>query len=230
MTSPQSLAPDLWLLQYPLKMLGANFGRNVTIIRLSSGKLIIHSTAPFAGADVIAINRLGEPKWMVDTLLRHDTFAKRGRHAFPAVRYLAPEGFSTDLAFPTAPLTPPPAEWSEEVAVARVEGAPEFGEIVMLHRPSRTLIVADLIVNFSGEQKLLAKLFLRIATVGGKHNPGMTVPFKKAIKDEAAYAASLRAILAWDFDRIVVGHGTPLETHGKEKLRATLQNAGVSGL
>jgi hypothetical protein len=230
MAAPQSLATDLWLLSYPLKMLGANFGRNVTIIRLSSGKLVIHSTAPFASADVIAINQLGEPKWMVDALLRHDTFAKRGRRAFPSARYLAPEGFSTDLEFPTAPLIPPPMEWHEEVAAARVEGAPEFGEIVMLHRPSRTLIVADLIVNFRGKQNLLTRFFLRIATVGGKHNPGMTVPFKKAIKDEAAYAASIRAILAWDFDRIIVGHGTPIETHGKEKLRATLQNADVSGL
>ena len=227
MVALQSLAPDLWLLSYPLKMLGANFGRNVTIIRLSSGKLIIHSTAPFASADVIAISQLGEPKWMVDALLRHDTFAKPGRRAFPSARYLAPVGFSMDLEFPTAPLVPPPMEWSEEVAVVSVEGAPDFGEIVMLHRPSRTLIVADLVVNFSGEQNLMTKFFLRIATVGGKHHPGMTIPFKKAIKDQDAFVTSLRTILAWDFERIIVGHGTPVETNGKEKLRATFRNAGV---
>ena len=229
-TRPQHLAPNLWLLAYPLKMLGVNLGRNVTIIRLNAGKLIIHSTAPFTSPDVAAIRELGEPEWIVDTLLRHDTFAAQGRVAFPSARYLAPEGFSKDPGLRIEPLVPPPAEWTEEVAVASVEGAPEFGEIVTLHRPTRTLIVADLIINFVGEQNLWAKLLLRIAAVGGKHDPGMTVPFKKAIRDEAAFAASLRTILSWDFDRIIVGHGTPIPAGGKEILRATIRNAGVAGL
>ena len=229
-TRPEDLAPNLWLLPYPLKTLGVNIGRNVTIIRLNSGKLIVHSTAPFTSQDVEAIRKLGEPEWIVDSLLRHDTFATPGRAAFPSARYLAPEGFSKDLGFRTEPLIPPPAEWKEEVAVASVEGAPEFGEIVTLHRPTRTLVAADLIINFGGEQSLWAKFLLRIASVGGKHDPGMTVPFKKAIRDEAAFVASLKTILSWDFDRIVVGHGTPIPTGGKEILRATIRNAGVAGL
>jgi hypothetical protein len=48
--------------------------------------------------------------------------------------------------------------------------------------------------------------------------------------DEAAFVASLKTILSWDFDRIVVGHGTPIPTGGKEILRATIRNAGVAGL
>jgi hypothetical protein len=210
-------------------MLGVDIGRNVTLIRLNSGKLIIHSTAPFTSGDVTAIREVGEPEWIVDTLLRHDTFAAQGRAAFPSARYLAPEGFSRDLGFRTEPLVPPPEQWIEEVGVARVDGAPEFGEIVMLHRPTRTLVVADLIINFSGEQSLWAAFLLRFASVGGKHDPGMTVPFKKAIKDEAAFAASLRTILSWDFDRIIVGHGSPIQAGGKEILRAAIRNAGVAG-
>ena len=230
MTLPQNLAPNLWLLRYPLKMLGADLGRNVTIIRLSSRKLIIHSTAPFTSHDVAAIRKLGEPVWIVEALLRHDTFATQGRAAFPSARYLAPEGFLKDPGFRIEPLVPPPAEWIEEVTVASVEGAPDFGEIVTLHRPTRTLIVADLLINFGGEQSLWAKFLLRIAAVGGKHDPGMTVPFKKAIKDEAAFVASLKTILSWDFDRIVVGHGTPIPAGGKNILRATIRNAGMAGL
>jgi hypothetical protein len=229
-TRPQSIAPNLWLLPYPLKMLGVNLGRNVTIIRLASGKLIVHSTAPFTVRDIATINALGEPEWIVDALLRHDTFAKEGRAAFSSARYLAPDGFSKNLGFSTEPLIPSPAEWAEEVAVASIDGAPQLGEIVMLHRPSRTLIVADLIFNFGGEQNLWTRFFLSLATVGGRHEPGMTLPFKMAIKDPAAYAAAIRTILTWDFDRIIVGHGTPIATGGKEKLRATLQAAGVAGL
>lgn len=224
----RDIAPNLWMLSYPLKMVGINVGRNVTVIRLASRKLIIHSTAPFTADDVAAIEALGEPAWIADTMLRHDTFAREGHTAFPSARYLAPDGFSKNLGFATQPLIPPPAEWADEVDVAAIDGAPEFGEVVMLHRPSRTLIVADLIFNFAGAQNLWTKFFIRLATVGGRHEPGMTLPFKMAIKDAAAYAASIRTILAWDFGRIIVGHGTPIATGGKEKLRSTLQAAGVS--
>ncbi len=57
----------------------------VTLIRLRSGKLVIHSTAPFTPEDVAAIRALGEPGWLLDGILRHDTFANEGREAFPGI-------------------------------------------------------------------------------------------------------------------------------------------------
>ena len=228
--SLQPIAPNLWLLRYPLVMLGINLGRTVTIIRLATGKLIIHSTGPFSNEDVEAIKGLGEPAWIVEALLRHDTFASEGRRAFPAARYLAPDRFSLTTGFTAEPLIPPPAEWAEEIAVTAIGGAPAFGELVMLHRPSKTLIVADLIFNFEDERSLWAKAFLWLATVNGRYRPGMTLPYKLALKDHVAYAASVREILTWDFDRIIVGHGDPIDSGGREKLRSTLQAAGIQGL
>ena len=216
----QNFAPDLWLKSFPLKMLGANVRRNVSVIRLATGKLIIHSTAPFSTDDVSAISAMGEPAWLIDTLLRHDTFTKEGKDAFPRARYLAP----VDFALPGEPLLPAPAEWSEEIAITPVNGAPEFGEVVMLHRPSRTLIVADLLFNFDGGESWWTKLLLSAATVGGKYSPGMTKPFKAAIKNMPAFKASIQEILTWDFDRVIVGHGVPVTSGGKEKLRAACAN------
>lgn len=209
------LAPDLWFKSFPLKMLGANLRRNVSVIRLASGKLIIHSTGPFSTDDVAEIAGMGEPVWLIDTLLRHDTFTEKGRAAFPNARYLAPAGFP----LPCEPLLPPPAEWQEEIAIASVDGAPDFGEVVMLHRPSRTLIVADLLFHFENDESWWTKLLLAAATVGGHFQPGMTKPFKAAIKNSAAFRASIDNVLAWDFDRIIVGHGVPIESGGREKLK-----------
>jgi hypothetical protein len=223
----QHIDTNLWLMDYPLKTLGINLHRVVTIIRLASGKLIIHSTAPFSSSEADEIRELGQPEWLVDVLLRHDTFAAEGHAAFPGASYLAPEGFSRDLSFPTGSLLSVPAEWAGEVEVLAIEGAPSFGEIVMLHQPSKTLIVGDLIVNFSGEQGLWAKFLSKAASVGGRYEPGMTKPFKSAIQDQAAFSASVHRVLEWDFDRIIVGHGSLLPTGGKQKLRNALQAAGV---
>ena len=140
-----NLTENLWLLRYPLKLLGADLHRNVTVMRLRSGGLVIHSTGPFELEDVAHINSLGRPGWMLDTMLRHDTFAKRGKEAFPDAVYLAPEGFSE---IPAGPLLPTPPEWGDEIEVKRIDGVPSMEEHAVFHRPSRTLIVADLLFNF----------------------------------------------------------------------------------
>jgi hypothetical protein len=48
------------------------------------------------------------------------------------------------------------------------------------------------------------------------------------VKDEAAFIASMRTILEWDFDRIIVGHGDVVERDGKDKLHGALVHAGFA--
>jgi hypothetical protein len=220
-----SIAPNLWMLVYPLKMLGVDVRRNVTIIRLSSGKLVIHSTGPFTAEDVAEIRTLGEPGWILDGILRHDTFAQHGREAFGGIPYLAPEGFSETVGFPTEVIVPAPAEWSGELLALEIQGAPSARDTALLHVPSRTLILTELVFNFADHQPIWTELLLRVA-VGGEHHPGMPRPVKASVTDEAAFKDSLEAILSWDFDRVIVGHGDVIETGGKEKLRAALEAAG----
>jgi hypothetical protein len=224
-TVPQPLAENLWLLAYPLKMLGADLRRNVTLVRLRSGKLLIHSTAPFTAEDVTAIRALGEPGWLLDGILRHDTFAKEGREAFPGIPYLAPEGFSEVVGFPTQPIVPAPIEWEGELLALEIQGAPEARDTALLHIPSRTLILTELIFNFDDDEPLWTELLLRVA-VGGEHHPGMSRPVKAGVKDEAAFKASVASILSWEFDRVIVGHGDVIELDGKAKLRAAIEAAG----
>lgn len=221
------LAENLWLLAYPLKMLGVDLRRNVTLIRLHSGKMVIHSTAPFLPEDLAIIRSLGEPGWVLDGILRHDTFAMEGRKAFPGIPYLAPEGFSKLVGFPTQPIVPAPSEWAGELLVHEIQGAPAARDIAMFHVPSRTLILTELVFNFGGGQPLWTELLLR-AAVGCQHHPGMSRPVKAGVRDKAAFVKSLAAILDWDFDRVIVGHGDVIDSDGKAQLRSALAAAGFS--
>jgi hypothetical protein len=222
---PQPIAENLWLLAYPLKMLGVDLRRNVTLVRLRSGKLLIHSSAPFSSENVAAIRALGEPGWLLDGILRHDTFAREGREAFPGIPYLAPEGFSEVVGFPTQPIVPPPAEWDAELLALEIQGAPDARDTALLHIPSRTLILTELVFNFGDDQPLWTELLLRVA-IGGQHHPGMSRPFKAGVKNEAAFGESIATILSWDFDRVIVGHGDVIPSDGKAKLRSALATAG----
>ena len=129
------LAEGIWLYPYRLTALGVNIGRNVTVIRLESGRLVIHSTAPFTEADIGEIRKLGEPGWLVEGMVDHDTFSGAGRKAFPEIPFLAPAGFQTRVDFPVGSLDAPPMEWLPELEVIRIDGAPMMVEnLLFLHR------------------------------------------------------------------------------------------------
>ncbi len=225
--TPLQLAENLWLFPYPLNIMGANLRRNVTLIRLTSGKTVIHSTAPFSPEDVAMIRSLGEPGWLLDGILRHDTFAKEGRAAFPGIPYLAPEGFAEVVGFETTPIIPAPVEWDGELQALEIQGAPEARDTALLHVPTRTLILTELVFNFGGEETNLTELLLRVA-VGSEHNPGMPRPVRAGVQDREAFLCSLAMIMKWDFDRVIVGHGDVIESGGKAKLRASFDAAGFS--
>ena len=220
------LAENLWLLEYPLSVLGTQHGRNVTVIRLRDGRLVLHSMAPFTEADREGIRERGEPAWLVEAMLLHDTYAAEGRKCFPGVPFLGPEGFEEIVGFPVAPLVPPPSDWAGEVEVALIRGAPRLGEHAFLHLPSRTLIVADLIFNFDAGETGWNRFFHR-HVAGFRRYPGTSRIFRWFVSDREALRRSIEELLSWDFDRIVVGHGKVIEREGKELLCRALDDAGL---
>ncbi|MDB6032902.1 MAG: Methanol oxidation protein [Verrucomicrobiales bacterium] len=222
MTRIEPIGQNIWLLRYPLSLLGVSLGRNVTIMRLVGGELIIHSTAPFTAEDVVAIRALGEPGWLVEATLFHDTFAKQGRQAFPALPYLAPEAFAKSTGLDTYPFDEIlPAAWGNEISVLKLEGIPKLQEIVMLHRPSRTLIVADLVFNW-GPTDSWWENFVRRRMMGIARFPGMSRLFRMNIRNHSAFANSVDTMLSWDFDRLVVAHGEVISTGAKRALSKAL--------
>jgi hypothetical protein len=221
----KKLAENLWVLPYSLRLFGGDLKRAVTIIRLRSDDLVIHSTGPFTPGDVDGISRLGKPGWLLDVMLQHDTFARQGRQAFPDIPYLAPDGFAEAVGFPTESLIPAPSTWGEELKVLRLDGNPSMQEHVVFHPLSRTLIVADLLFNFGPDTPGWTR-FLLLAAVGAKHHPGMSRRFRMSIKDKAAFQRSVETLLTWDFDRIIVGHGEIIETDGKRRLSSALKEGG----
>lgn len=221
----RSLSENLWLLSLPLKILGVDIRRNVTLIRLSSGKLIIHSTAHFSEKDTAAIRSSGEPGWLVEAMVDHDTFSSEGHAAFPEVPFFAPEKFGERVEFPVCSLQEPPPEWLPEIEVIQVRGIPKMDEYVFFHHPSGTLVVCDLLFNFPEISSLWAKLLLT-PTLGLNPSPGFSKRVRMAIKDREEFSESLRQILALPIRRIVPGHGEVLEHDAKERARAVFEKSG----
>lgn len=221
----KELAENVWVVPFELKALGLDIGRNVTVIRLSSGDLVVHSTAPFSTEQVKQIGSLGSVRWITDPMVDHDTFSREGQAAFEDAVFLAPEGFPSEQGVVTQPLFPVPKEWGQEIQVVRLEGADSFNEHVFFHLPSCTLIVCDLLMNFPEVDSMWESALLHLG-LGSKRAPGTSRRMKFAVKDAALFRASVRKVLGWPFERVVVGHGEPLCENAYERSKAAWDAAG----
>jgi len=222
----QKLAEDIWFIPHQLKVLGVDIRRNVTVIRLQSGKLVIHSTAKFSEANIHEIRKLGEPGWLVEGMVDHDTFSKAGREAFPQIPFLAPEGFAKRVNFEVQALDAAPPEWLGQVEVIPIDGAPSMNESVFFHHASGTLVVCDLLFNFPEIPGLWAK-FLLLPGLGLNPSPGFSKRLKISIRDKEAFRKSLEKVMALPIKRIVPGHGVVLEDEAKPKARRLFEAQGL---
>ena len=94
-----------------------------------------------------------------------------------------------------------------------------LNEVVLFHRPSRTLVVTDLCFNVHRSASSTARLFFRANGMWQRFGPSRLIRLL-APSDRVAMRSSIECILQWDFDRILPGHGDVVEHGGPAALRA----------
>lgn len=224
-TIPQRIDAGFWTLSFPLRFFGLNLGRRVCLVRLSDGRLVIHSTGLFQPEHRSKFEEIGKPALMLDATTMHDTFTREACRIFPDTTYLFPAEFSGRLPHADVRILDElDARTQSELQVLPVQGTRLFTEYAVFHPASRTLILCDLLfnlVNASGYTRwVMRHLF------GVKVWPAIDRPVRMAVRDREAFVRSLSKILKWDFDRIVVAHGSIIETNGQQIFSAAIRRAG----
>jgi hypothetical protein len=107
------------------------------------------------------------------------------------------------------------------VEVVVIEGAPVRNEVVFFHRASRTIYTADLFFNIRRPEGMLTSLALRLMGIHGRFAPAKQ--WKHWVTDRAAFTRSIEEVLAWDFERIVMAHGEPVEDRAKDRFEIALR-------
>ena len=214
----RQLAPDLWIVEVPLRFLGVEAGRRMTIARLRGGGLCLHSAAPLTGELRASLDALGAPRFLVAASALHGhRFMEQYRDAYPELELWAAPGLDRrrkDLAFDGLLGSVADPRWSDDLDQTVFLGH-LVPEVVFRHRASRTLVVGDLLasVDVDGPMSLAARLAWRLEGVYGR--PGMPRSVRLATRNRRAARRSVERILAWDFDRVIVGHGSVLQTGGR---------------
>jgi hypothetical protein len=214
------------VVETPLRFLGIEVGRRMTVVRLGgeNGGLWVHSPAPLTESLRVWLDSVGEPRFVVAASAIHGhRFMEQYREAYRGVELFAAPGLDRrrkDLAFDGLLGSVADPRWSDHLDQALFLGH-LVPEVLFLHRASRTLIVGDLLVN---ERRPTAPLATRLAwRLEGTYG-SLDVPrtLRITTRNRRAARHALERIRAWDFDRIVVGHGEILETGGRAEFERAM--------
>lgn len=206
------IAPEVWSAAHEVRLPGGvRLPARMTVIRLPSRELLVHSPIPADGALAAEIAALGPVAHVVAPCLLHHLFVAGWRERHPAARFHAAPGLADkrpDLRFDETLSEQAPLAWRGVVDQLVVRGQPRLNEVVFLHRPTRTLLVSDLVFNVARPRPLATELVLRL--MGTHRGLAMSRLWRRFTRDRAAARASIETIVGWDFDRLVMGHGEPV--------------------
>ena len=214
------LADDVWVTERPQRFFGLPVGARMTVIRLSGGRLLLHSPLPLDAALRAELDALGRVACAVAPNRLHHLYAGDVVRAYPEARLWVAPGLPEkrpDLVHAGVLGDEAPVEWRGELEQAFFRGRPYENEVAFFHPATRTLILCDLAFNFGPRDAWPTRVLMSLLRSYGKLGPSKLDPL--LIRDRAAARASLDRILAWDFDRVIVAHGDVQESGGYPLMR-----------
>lgn len=221
---------NVWIVDGPVIRFGMPwpkfpFPTRMTVVRLASGSLFVHSPTPLTPSLREEIERTGDVRFIIGPNRVHYWWTPEWKAAFPdAAVYLAPrieEQAKGRIAFEGIPLAAARGyPWDAEIATLPIAGS-YMTEVEFFHHASRTLILTDLIENFEPEKG--GSFFLRLLTwIGGVSPPHGGLPrdlrlnFTWRHKDELRTAVNV--MLSWNPERVIFAHGRWYEANGVAEL------------
>jgi hypothetical protein len=219
---------NLWVVEQPFKYFGLEVGTRMTIVRLNTGDLVVISPIKIDRETIDRIALLGQVKYIIAPNLYHHLFIKDFRSIYPDAQLWATSSLAVkrpDLEI-DVPIVDLQNNLFDEInyllfegfQTLYVNGYTPLNEYVFCHRASRTLILTDTAFYFDDTFVPLTQLIARL--MGGYKLLRPSPLEKLATRDKIAVKQAVERVLEWDFDRVIVAHGSVLETGGKQQFKA----------
>jgi hypothetical protein len=202
---------------------GAAFEARTALIRCGNGSLVVHSPGPLDDAARDEIASLGPVGAIVAPGNFHHLHVAACQRAFPgAETWICPgvERRQPALRYDGVLGSEAPACVAAEFDQVLVQGGRVMCEVALLHRPTRTLLLVDVLENFTDATpgvNWLVRVFFK--AFGMWNDPTPAPEYRFAWKDRRAARESLERVLAWDFERIVISHGDLIDHDAKDVAR-----------
>lgn len=228
--TPKAVADDIWIVDgAPLHPGGITLPVRMTVVRLPSGDLWLHSPVRYGDALAERLAELGPVRHLVAPNIAHWTMIAGWQGRFPeALIWAAPKlsqrrqvrksevRIDRDLGQDTPP-------WADDIDMVVVPGIGGFREVAFLHRASRTLILTDLVQSLEPDRvPSRTRLFARAT---GTLFPRATAPvyLRAALRLRGSSAKqALARLIDWRPERVIFAHGRWFDRDGAAALEKAL--------
>ncbi len=207
----ETVAQNLWIAEgEPVRWFTMPFPTRMTIIRLRSGELFVHSPIRLTSSLATDLESLGPIGHIVSPNKIHHLFMGEWAAAYPEAKLYASPGLAArrkDLDFEMELDETEHTSWSADLEHLLFRGSRFLTEVVFFHRPSKTLILGDLIENF--DPKSLSWFHRLLARAGGVLAPRGGTPrdFRSTFTDKLSARRCAEHLLAWRPERVIFSHG-----------------------
>jgi hypothetical protein len=117
------------------------------------------------------------------------------------------------------------AAWSEDLDQVAIKGSRFVEEVWFLHKPSRTLIVGDLIqVHKLQPGRMFSNAVKRVSGVA-EPDGGTSIDIRASFWDRTALRSSVEKLLEWNFDQVVIAHGPLVRDNARAFVARALARA-----
>lgn len=193
----------------------------MAVLELGEGELLLYSPLELTAERRAAVEALGSVAHLYAPNTFHHMWIGAWAEAFPAARLHAPAGLATkrsDLRIDRTHGAEQEPGFAGVIDELRIAGL-RLEESVLLHRPSATLLVADLVHNVGRPRGAWTVAYTKM--MGFYDRVALSRLLRwTSFSDRPAARRSLDQVLAWPFERLVVGHGAPIDAGAREVLAA----------
>ncbi|MEL6901778.1 MAG: DUF4336 domain-containing protein [Cyanobacteria bacterium J06606_4] len=229
MSELEQLDRDIWVASQPLTYLGLSVGTRMTVIRHQNQKLTLISPITLSDRITQALHQLGDVENIIAPNSYHYLFAGEAKALFPNATLWGAPGLAEkvpDLPIDrtiardrTTHITDLDYLFFEGYQTLTFKGPDPLNECVFFHANSRTLILTDAAFYLDESFPLLVQFTARV--LGNNYKKLSPSRLEKiATKDKSKIREAVEKVLQWDFERVVVAHGSLIEEGGKAKFAA----------
>ncbi|KAH9884191.1 beta-lactamase-like protein [Xylariomycetidae sp. FL2044] len=253
----RNITPNVVTVSVPFARFGkVRVGGRGTIIRLTSGTLAVFSPVALTEGTKAKIAEMGgRVGYLIAGDMEHHIFLSEWKRAYPDAKLIGPRGLPEkragvkgderigheEFAFVydasnRADNRGPGEDFAADLEVEFVDAHPNK-EIVLLYKPDRVLVQADLLFNLPAAEQysrvpdaqrqgsgLLNRVFESVnSTQGEAKGLKRFLWYLLSSRDRPGFNASVQRIDGWDFDTIIPCHGETVESGGKALFRKVFE-------
>ena len=211
----EQVGENLWLAEGPIvDFYSFPYPTRMVMARLGTGDLWVWSPVKLDEDLRAEVDAQGRVAHLVSPNKIHHLYLPAWHAAYPDAALWGPA--STIKRFPKLPFQAPledtaPEAWQPDIDQAWFRGSIMMDEVVFFHRPSQTVVLADLIEAFSDAflEEHWSWWQRPLAALDGVtlKKPGAPREWRLSFTDRTPARAARDTVLGWPLERVIMAHG-----------------------